>query len=221
MFLYNKTTEIKPGKGWRDKDGVLHPKNWNIWSDDHKKTMNIEEITLDARPDSKFYNWIDNGIGGVSNIKAKPLDESNRQVQARNSDKDDIWLDKDGKEILGKDIKKGEEKNYTAKMEDYKDSDGNVVKIKGIRPEYIQQVKNQQGSLLAQTDWAIIRKADAGTDIPAKIVTWRAAIRTKATEMEKAITDAKDMDEFIALFLVWDKDGKKSGVLYDWPELEE
>ena len=106
-------------------------------------------------------------------------------------------------------------------MEDYKDSDGNTVEVKGIRPEYIQKVKDQQGSLLAQTDWAIIRKADAGTDIPAKIATWRAAIRTKATEMEKAITDAKDMDAFKALFVVWDEDGKKSGILYDWPELEE
>jgi len=221
MFLYNKTTEIKPGKGWRDKDGVLHPKNWNIWSDDHKKAMNIEEITLEARPDSRFYNWIDNGLGGVSNITAKPLDEYNRQVQSRDSDGEDIWLDKDSKEILGKDIKKGEEKNYTAKMEDYKDSDGNVVKIKGIRLGYIQQVKDQQGSLLSQTDWAVIRKADAGTDVPAKIATWRAAIRTKATEMEKAITDAKDMDAFIALFVSWDKDGKKSGILFDWPELEE
>ena len=221
MFLYNKTTEIKPGKGWRDANGVLHPKNWNIWSDDHKKTMNIEEITLDARPDSRFYNWVDNGLGGVSNITAKPLDEYNRQAQSKDSDGESIYLDKDGKEILGKDIKEGEGKNYTAKMEDYKDSDGNVVKIKGIRPDYIQKVKDQQGSLLAQTDWAIIRKADAGTDIPSKIATWRAAIRTKATEMEKAITDAKDMDAFIALFLVWDEDGKKSGVLYDWPELEE
>ena len=221
MFLYNKTTEIKPGKGWRDKDGVLHPKNWNIWSDDHKKTMNIEEITLDARPDSRFYNWIDNGLSGISNITDKSLDKYNRQVQARDSDGEDIWLDKDNKEILGKDIKTGEGKNYTAKMEDYKDSDGNTVEVKGIRPEYIQKVKDQQGSLLAQTDWAIIRKADAGTDIPAKIATWRAAIRTKATEMEKAITDAKDMDAFKALFVVWDKDGKKSGILYDWPELEE
>ena len=220
MFLYNKTTEIKPGKGWRDANGVLHPKNWNIWSDDHKKTMNIEEITLDARPDSRFYNWVDNGLGGVSNITAKPLDEYNRQAQSRDSDGEDIWLDKDSKEILGKDIKEGEGKNYTAKMEDYKDSDGNVVKIKGIRPDYIQKVKDQQGSLLAQTDWAIIRKADAGTDIPSKIATWRAAIRTKATEMEKAITDAKDMDAFIALFVLW-KDGKKSGILFDWPELEE
>ena len=221
MFLYNKTTEIKPGKGWRDKDGVLHPKNWNIWSDDHKKAMNIEEIILEARPDSRFYNWIDNGIGGVSNIKAKPLDESNKQTQARNSDNDDIWLDKDGKEILGKDIKKGEEKNYTAKMEDAKDANGNVIKIKGIRQGYIEQVKEQQRSLLTQTDWAVIRKADTGADIPAKIATWRAAIRTKATEMEKGITDAKDMDAFIALFVSWDKDGKKSGVLFDWPELEE
>ena len=106
-------------------------------------------------------------------------------------------------------------------MEDYKDSDGNVVKVRGIRSDYIRQVKEQQGSLLAQTDWAVIRKADAGTAIPAKIATWRAAIRTKATEMEKAITDAKDMDAFIALFLSWDKDGKKSGILFDWPKLEE
>ena len=180
MFLYNKTTEIKPGKG-----------------------------------------WIDNGLSGISNITDKSLDKYNKQVQARDSDGEDIWLDKDNKEILGKDIKIGEGKNYTAKMEDYKDSDGNTVEVKGIRPEYIQKVKDQQGSLLAQTDWAIIRKADAGTDIPAKIATWRAAIRTKATEMEKAITDAKDMDAFKALFVVWNKDGKKSGILYDWPELEE
>ena len=89
--------------------------------------------------------------------------------------------------------------------------------VKGIRSGYIGQVKEQQGSLLAQTDWAVIRKADTDTAIPTNIATYRAALRTKATEMEKAITDAKDIDAFIALFVSWDKDGKKSGVLYDWP----
>ena len=219
MFLYNKTTEITPGKGWRDKDGVLHPRNWHIWSDDHKKAMNIEEVTLDTKPDGRFYNWIDNGLGGISNIKAKSLDDYNRQVQSKNSDGKHIWLDSDGKEVLAGDQEDG--KTYTAKMEDYKDADGNTVKVKGIRQEYIDKVKEQQGQLLSQTDWAVIRKADAGTDIPTKIATWRAAIRTKATEMEKAITDAKDMDAFKALFLSYDKDGKKSGILFDFPELEE
>ena len=49
--------------------------------------MNIEEITLDAKPDGRFYNWIDNGLSGISNITDKPLDQ---QAQARNSDDDDI-----------------------------------------------------------------------------------------------------------------------------------
>ena len=175
MFLYNKTTEIKPGRGWKDVNGVRHPKNWNIWSNDYKTSMNIEEITLDAKPDGRFHKWIDNGIDGISNITDKPLDD----------------ITKDGRTV------------------------------KGIRSEYIQKVKEQQGSLLAQTDWAIIRKADSDVAVPTKIATWRAAIRTKATAMEKAITDASDMDAFKALFLVWDGDGNKSGILYDWPELEE
>ena len=93
--------------------------------------------------------------------------------------------------------------------------------VLGLKSQYKLKVKEQQASLLAQTDWTVIRKADTDTAIPTKIATWRAAIRTKATEMEKAITDAKDIDAFIALFLSWDGDGNKSGILYDWPELVE
>ena len=39
--------------------------------------------------------------------------------------------------------------------------------------------------------------------------------------MEDAIDAASDMDAFKALFLVWDGEGNKSGILFDWPELEE
>jgi len=176
MFLYNKTTEIKPGKGWRDKDGVLHPRNWHIWSDDHKASMNIEEIILDAKPDGKFHNWIDNGLSGISNITDKKLDDTTN-----------------------------EDKTITL----------------GLKSKEKLNVKQQQGSLLAQTDWAVIRKADTGVAVPTNIATYRAAIRTKATAMEDAIDAASDMDAFKALFLVWDKDGKKSGILFDWPELED
>ena len=82
-------------------------------------------------------------------------------------------------------------------------------------------VKTEQGSLLSQTDWAYIRHYDAGIDVPAKIETWRNAIRAKAIEMEKAIDDCSSTDDIAKLWLVWDKDKKKSGILYDWPELEE
>jgi len=175
MFFYNATKEIRPGKSWVDDNGVRHPANWNIWDADHKKSMNITEVTLDARPDGRFYNWIDNGLEGVANITPRNLDDT---------------------------------------------GSGDTL-VLGLKSQYKLKVKEGQASLLAQTDWAVVRKADTDKAIPSNIATWRAAIRTKATEMEKAITDAKDMDAFIALFLSWDGDGNKSGILYDWPELVE
>ena len=175
MFLYNATKEIKPGKAWVDDNGVRHPKNWNIWDDAHKKSMNITEVTLDARPDGRFYNWIDNGLDGVANITPKSLDDT---------------------------------------------GSGDTL-VLGLKSQYKLNVKEQQASLLAQTDWAVVRKADTDKAIPSNIATWRAAIRTKATAMEDAIDGAGDIDAFIALFLSWDKDDNKSGILYDWPELVE
>jgi len=103
--------------------------------------------------------------------------------------------------------------------------DGVQVVTKGVKSNLIAEVKAQQGALLSETDWAVIRNADTGDAIPANIATYRAAIRSKATEMETAITAAADTDAVAALFLTYtlEDDGTttKSGVLYDWPELSE
>ena len=103
--------------------------------------------------------------------------------------------------------------------------DGVQVVTKGVKSNLIAEVKSQQDSLLSQTDWAVIRNADTGTAIPDNIATYRAAIRSKATEMETAITDAADTDAVAALFVTYtlEDDGTttKSGILYDWPELSE
>ena len=103
----------------------------------------------------------------------------------------------------------------TAKALD--DSEGVV----GLKTTFKNVVKDQQGSLLSQTDWAYIRHYDTGADVPANIETWRNAIRAKATEMENAIDSASDIDAIANLFISHDEDGNKSGILYDWPELGE
>lgn len=104
------------------------------------------------------------------------------------------------------------------------DDDGNQIMQPGVRSQLKAEVKSQQGSLLAQTDWAVVRKADKGTAIPSNIQTWRDAIRAKATAMESAIDGAADTAAVAALFLTYtiEEDGSttKSGILYDWPEFE-
>ena len=95
-----------------------------------------------------------------------------------------------------------------------KDLDDLKIKMK-------KQVKTEQGYLLSQTDWVYIRHYDTGIDVPDNIETWRNAIRAKVIEMEKAIDDCSNIEDVAKIWTVYDKDGKKSGILYDWPELEE
>ena len=103
--------------------------------------------------------------------------------------------------------------------------DGVQVVTLGVKSNLIAEVKAQQGARLAETDWAVIRNADTGTAVPDNIATYRAAIRSKATEMETAIANAADTDAIAALFVTYttNEDGSvtKSGILYDWPELED
>jgi len=53
--------------------------------------------------------------------------------------------------------------------------------------------------MLAQTDWMVIRKSERNVDIPADIVTKRAAIVAECDRLEAAITAAADIDAFIAV----------------------
>ena len=88
------------------------------------------------------------------------------------------------------------------------DSEGVV----GLKTTMKNEVKDQQGSFLSQTDWAVIRKADKETAIPSNIQTWRDAIRAKATEMENAIDKATDIDAVAALLASFDVDAKANSI---------
>lgn len=92
------------------------------------------------------------------------------------------------------------------------DSNGKITStakaLDSVKLSLKDMVKEQQGSLLSQTDWAYIRHYDAGTDVPANIETWRNAIRTKATEMENAIDACSSVEDVAKLWVETDKDGK-------------
>ena len=53
------------------------------------------------------------------------------------------------------------------------------VKNIGLKTIKIREVKKQAAGELQNTDWYIVRKADAGTAVPSAITNHRAAVRTK------------------------------------------
>jgi len=67
-----------------------------------------------------------------------------------------------------------------------------VVVIPGLKTTLIKTIKQQVAGILQDTDWYILRKADANTDVPSAITTFRAAVRTKGAAMETLITNASN-----------------------------
>lgn len=81
------------------------------------------------------------------------------------------------------------------------DENGNQVVTPGLKSQWKKQTKATAGSLLAPTDWYVVRKAeDSTTTIPTNVATYRAAVRTASGAIETAIDGAANLTAFMALF---------------------
>jgi hypothetical protein len=78
------------------------------------------------------------------------------------------------------------------------DSDERLV-TKGLKSQWIAQVKDTAGKMLSATDWVVIRKAERAVDIPADVVAKRAAIIAEADRLEAAIAACADVESLISV----------------------
>lgn len=191
MWIYNGKT-IKEGKAWTDDNGIQHPANWHVWSKQEKEDIGLVEVIPQTPPDSRLYRWSQNADGTITSTP-KELED----VSVTDPDT--------GSPVL--------------------DEKGNQLVQFGVKTQLINEVKSQQGSLLSSTDWAIVRQADTGISVPANIKSWRDSIRITAGIMENEIAACTSVGAVEKLFLKYtlNADGTttKTGILYDWPEMEE
>ena len=75
-----------------------------------------------------------------------------------------------------------------------------IVEKENARRQAIAKKKAEANDLLSKTDWYVTRKQEKDTAIPSAITTERDAIRTACAGIETKITNASDLDAFIALF---------------------
>jgi hypothetical protein len=78
------------------------------------------------------------------------------------------------------------------------DSDERLV-TKGLKSQWIAQVKDTAGKMLAQTDWMVIRKAERDVAIPESVASARAAALAESDRLESAIAECENVEELIAI----------------------
>jgi hypothetical protein len=86
----------------------------------------------------------------------------------------------------------------------YWDGDINNPKdINQVKAMLIAQSKAAAGSMLAQSDWKIIRATETGVAASAETLAERAAIRTASNDNETAINACTSVDELAVLQLIF------------------
>ena len=158
-----------------------YPKEiFTLWTKSEREAIGVYEVEMDnsKRKDEQWYINTDITYAFGSGKVTGSYGDATAKAHA-----DTLWTSQDktdGKIPAGKDV-------------------GDVA-AEGLKTTLIKTIKNQAAGILTDTDWYIVRKADAGTAVPSSITTHRAAVRTKAAEMETKITNASDTPALQALY---------------------
>jgi hypothetical protein len=160
---------------------LQYPKEiFTLWSKSEREAIGIYEVEMDTskRKDEEWYINTNVtytfGSGKVTGSYGDAAAKNHEDTKWTSQDKTD------GKIPAGKDV--------------------GDVKVEGLKTKLIRTVKAQAAGELANTDWYVVRKADAGTAIPSSITTHRNSVRNKQAEMETKILDASNVAALETLY---------------------
>ena len=160
---------------------VRYPaKIFSIWSISELNAIGIYEVITDStnKKDEKWYINTNESYVFADNQVTRSWGTATAKAHA-----DSLWTQQDSDD---------------GNLPD--DKEVGDVKVEGLKTQLIRKIKQQAAGILQDTDWYIIRKADAGTEVPSAITTHRAAVRTKAAEQETQITNAADTPALETLY---------------------
>ena len=202
LVVDNSVTRVFPGpKGFEHNGNQYAPDIFYKWSKAEKEAIGLYEVTTDSTnyKDTKWYMNTNESFAFANNTVTRSWGTATAKAHA-----DTLWTQQDSDDgDLPSDKEVGD------------------VKIEGLKTQLIRTIKQQAAGILQDTDWYIVRKADAGTAVPSSITTHRAAVRTKAAEMETAITNASDTPALETLYTYTEQeDGSVTRPLGELPTLE-
>ena len=166
---------------------------FTLWTKDEREAIGIYEVVWDnsKKKDEKWYINTDVSYAFAGGKVTASYGDATAKAHA-----DTLYTEDDEDNGLGTE---GE------------------VKAEGLKTKLIRDIKKEAANILAETDWYILRKADANTAIPSAITNHRAAVRTKCASMETSITNASNT---AALETLYTRNNSGVRPLGDLPRLE-
>jgi len=172
MFLLNGN-RLAEGTTFYDANGTQYPPQWlNVSTEEQKLAIGITWVADPIRADDRFY-W----DGDINNPKAL---------------EDKLETKEDGSPLY-KQVYDKTANNGKGAMVDTTEQ----VVTKGLKSQFVAQVKDTAGKLLNATDWYVIRKAERSIDIPSEVALKRTQIITESNRLETDIQASTTVEALI------------------------
>ena len=172
MFLLNGK-HLPEGTSFYDANGTQYGAGWlNQATEEQKLAIGITWVVDPVRADDRFY-W----DGDINNPKAL---------------EDKLETKEDGTPLY----KQVYDKNANDGLGAMVDTTEQVV-TKGLKSNFIAQVKDTAGKLLNATDWYVIRKAERNVEVPSEVALKRTQIVAEADRLEVDINAATTVEALI------------------------
>ena len=178
-------------------------KIYSLWSVDEKKAIGLYEVEEDntKKKDEEYYINTDQTItykttgdkvtASYGTATAKAIADSTYTPQDKT----------DGLIPEGQDV-------------------GDVA-VKGLKTIKKEMIDNKCASLLAPSDWRVVKAKETDTEINSGWKTWRASVRAKCNSMQTQIDNASDVDALATLFTYTEQeDGSFTRPLGEFPVKE-
>ena len=146
--------------------------------------MNVKDVVSGERKDENYYFVTQGDITLVDGVPTQAYTNKAKRL-----------VDEDAKDADGNQLYVQVWDADTKKMVNTSEKQVN----QGLKTTKTKEVKNQANSLLADTDWMVIRKAERDVAIPSATATYRAAVLTECARLETAIGNAADVDALKAV----------------------
>ena len=183
-------------------NGVQHPASiFNNWTKEELQTLGIYPVTQASPADIRFYK---NGAASYSfsnGVVTETISSTSHKIA------DVTVTDEDGVVL--------------------KNKDGTTRFTKGLITKYKEDIDNRAYNELQSSDWMAVRQYETGVSITDAWKTYRADVRTKATEMKTAVSAVTSVGALKDLHVVYvpvtATDGTVtttigSGILYNFGE---
>ena len=151
------------------------------WTNEEREAIGLYEVVFDNsnKKDEAYYNNTNQSFNFADGVVTASFGSATPKAIA-----DSLWTQAD---------------SDNGDLPD--DKEIGDVKVKGLKSQKKQIIKNQASGLLAPTDWYVIKATDvAEYSVPSAVTTFRSDVRTKSNEMETAIDNAADVDALAALY---------------------